>query len=120
MRRELPEGFTVRYQHRNDYVRFRRPFYRKLVGNATVNVYTAERRNTVATVMDPDGEIVVTGRAILRPGDQFSRRLGREIALGRALKTLERAREMLGEGNEDPELPSAGIFAIESPEAEEA
>ncbi|MHC4748338.1 MAG: hypothetical protein ACYTFW_00555 [Planctomycetota bacterium] len=44
---------------------------------------------TVCEVLDADGNLIVEGRAICSLADNFNYRLGREIALGRAVMQLE-------------------------------
>jgi hypothetical protein len=77
-RTQLPDGYSVRYWHTftNTTPRGRRiPDFRP-------------HRCTFAFLFDENGEHVSQGVAVCGPYDQFNRRLGRTIALGRALKAL--------------------------------
>lgn len=89
MKRELPEGYTVKYLHRHGVGRIAPRWC--LVGFDHLSpVYHGH--STQAVVFDPDGNIAAKGVAMCRPEDQFSKRLGRTIALGRALKKLNKKR----------------------------
>lgn len=46
------------------------------------------RRSTAATIYGANGDIIATGFAMCNPSDQFNKRIGRDIARGRALKRL--------------------------------
>lgn len=92
MKRELPEGYTVDYVHRHGVGR-RRP---ARLEPTPISFLSTERyhqiaggHSTEAVVCTSGGVIVSIGVAMCRPEDQFSKRLGRIIALGRALKALE-------------------------------
>lgn len=80
--RELPDGYTVRYYHEHGIGR--------LVPAWAFGIEPIrEGHSTLARVLDGDGKTAAEGIAMCRPGDQFSKRLGRTIALGRALKYLD-------------------------------
>lgn len=76
MRYQLPEGYKVYYEYVNGYVT---PDRRLLDGN---------RRCTIAYVKNTDDEDVASAFAMCRPEDNFSKAIGRAIALGRALKAM--------------------------------
>ena len=85
-RRTLPEGFTVIYDHERPYV----------VGNMLVVGFRVNGQQplprggcTVATILDADRNLVAFGEATCHERDNYNRRIGRMIALGRALKNLE-------------------------------
>jgi len=44
--------------------------------------------NTVVEVFGGNGQVLATGESKCRPDENYNRRIGREIALGRALKQL--------------------------------
>ncbi len=84
MKRQLKEGQVARYKHQHRLVTFNRPI------SAQVPVW---RFTTHAQVLATDGTVIAEGDAICRPEDQFSRKIGRDISLGRALKSLEQKSE---------------------------
>jgi hypothetical protein len=104
--RSLPDGFYVRYTHfRRGVVRgragmdgfrpapaFDRPVYGTLhelrEAGAEVEPKGGE---TFAVLFGPDGEAVMTGTAMCRDDEVFSKAFGRHISLQRALKGLEEA-----------------------------
>lgn len=75
---ELPVGYSVRYRH-----------HRVAVDN-DLRLLGPKGGETEARVYGPDDSLVAIGVAVCHPSDNFSRRLGRSIALGRALKQLFR------------------------------
>lgn len=88
MRPELPEGYYVRFRHRRIVVGG--PFY---VDEINVDGYTlgrpaAKGGETEARVYGPDDSLIAVGVATCHARDNFNRRIGRDIALGRALKQL--------------------------------
>lgn len=76
MKREVPEGLKVRYVR--GWTNYS-PKSRMLPNTS---------RYTSAIVIDENDAVVAEGHAVCCPRDHFNKRLGREIALGRALKTL--------------------------------
>lgn len=87
MNRELPEGYTVRYKHFHGPARHAPPW---CLSDADRWGTVVLGHSTTAVIFDPEGRAMAGGLAMCRPEDQFSKRLGRTIALGRALKQLER------------------------------
>lgn len=80
----VPEHLTVRYSHVRNW-KVEMTF--KMDGG--VRRYIDEKGGTtVATILDGD-KIVARGRAKCHPRENYNKRLGRAIALGRALKALE-------------------------------
>ena len=43
---------------------------------------------TICTILDEEDRIITTGSSRKSPRDQFSRKIGREIALGRAINRM--------------------------------
>jgi Rv2632c-like len=74
--RELPEGWRVEYAH-----------YRVPAPNDKTP--RAKGGATVAVLYDAEGEFIVDGMARCHPRDNYCKQLGRTIALGRALKSLQ-------------------------------
>lgn len=76
MLRELPEGFSVKFRHT-------RHWSDELCG------ISPKGGETEAFVYEPgNNHVVAFGAAYCSPKDNFSRPLGRKIALGRALQQL--------------------------------
>lgn len=78
MKRELPEGARVKFRHE-----------RVLDDVAMVKPRGGK---TTATIVLSDGT-EVTGESLCSKKDNYSKRLGRDISLGRALANLERRTE---------------------------
>jgi hypothetical protein len=72
--RVLPEGFTVEFQHQRYYDQS--------------GQIQAKGGVTLASIFDSDGVIVAQALAACSPHDNFNKRIGRDISLGRALKKL--------------------------------
>ena len=121
MKRELPDGHTVRYTHYrlvelaadpanyetldkyledNFHVTRLTDEVRKLVSDDEARVLEWGGE-TLATVRDPDGEIVARASAYCNLTDQFNKKLGRIISLGRALKDLEQRVQVNTEENDE-------------------
>lgn len=76
MRRTLPEGAKVKYWHER-------------ATDPEMHVLIEPRGGkTVAKIILPDGS-EITGEARCSDRDNYSKKIGRDIALGRALKSLE-------------------------------
>lgn len=73
---ELPAGYTVRYRHRREPLGWQGP-------------PDPKGGETEARVYGPDDSLVAIGIATCHIRDNFCRRIGRDIALGRALKQLK-------------------------------
>jgi hypothetical protein len=80
MRPTLPEGHTVRFHHQ----RYHKNAY-KIGSKAIVD---PKGGSTLAVVRDAEGIIVAEAEARCSRKDNFTKRIGRDISLGRALKTL--------------------------------
>lgn len=77
---KLPEGFTVHV----DYItRCRKPFNE-----------SAPKWLTLAKLIDRDGKVVARGMSKCGPKDNPNRKIGRAIAIGRALKQYHERRIM--------------------------
>lgn len=76
---QVPDGYDVHYEHER--------FEPRLIEGRTLNREVHGR--TTAFVQKDDGDVVAEGVAWCGIHDQFNRRLGRTIALGRALKKME-------------------------------
>jgi hypothetical protein len=74
MTRVLPEGIEARFTWHPTHVT---PNARFLDESALA---------TICTLTDVDGNIVARAQAMLSPKDNFNEAIGKEIALGRALK----------------------------------
>jgi hypothetical protein len=81
VRPQLPEGYYVKYRHNR--VTTDGEF---TAGNAP----GAKGGETEARIYGPDDSLVALGIATCHERDNFCRRIGRDIALGRALKQLSR------------------------------
>lgn len=81
MLRELPAGYSVRYHHERE----REPVDADAFGDIL-----PKGGRTEALIFDAEGNQVASGEAICRPDENFQKRLGRIVALGRALQELER------------------------------
>lgn len=83
MRPQLPEGYSVRYRHS-----------RMTAAGAMIPpgdmllAPSPKGGETEAKVFDRDGSLAAMGVATCHERDSFNRRIGRDIALGRALKRL--------------------------------
>lgn len=100
MRPQLPEGYTVKYRHRRMTARgdmYSLGSYERGLGEfLSVSPKGGE---TEAKVYGPDDAVVAIGVATCHERDNFNRRIGRDIALGRALKRLEQKQLMAQAGN---------------------
>jgi hypothetical protein len=85
-RPQLPEGYRVKYRHGRmstggiDFV----------AGMSWSGLPSPKGGETEARVYGPDDSLVALGIATCHERDNFCRRIGRDIALGRALKQLDR------------------------------
>ena len=82
--REIPAGHRVRYKHE-------RAYYDKGPFAHIHDSYSLlpQGGKTIARIIDPEGNEIARGEAVCRPDENFKKAMGREIALGRALKQLE-------------------------------
>lgn len=86
MQRQVPEGYRVWITH-----------YRDPNEILSIALKLAEEGKeqtpiiavTEAKILDPDGNVVVIAYSHCSQSDQFSKRRGRLVATGRALKKLE-------------------------------
>jgi len=89
----LPEGWRVVYAHGTnvdpDTGTYRLTYTSR--GRWIRNSDRELRRWTRAVIRDDANGVIAQGLAILHPGDQWNRRLGNRIALGRAVKSARRA-----------------------------
>ena len=87
MRLQIPEGFEVRISHTrratNGDIYAPAELLRK------IGMTISPRGGRTVAHLVKNGEIVVSGVAKCGPRDNFNRRIGRDIAIGRALKELE-------------------------------
>ena len=87
MRPQLPDGYQVKYRHRRmttGGVEFEPAGSRSF----SFLALSAKGGETEAKVYGPDDSVVAIGVATCHERDNFCRRIGRDIALGRALKRL--------------------------------
>lgn len=85
---QLPEGWTAEYQHiheKDDADIAWRAISRTLHPRRSAFMTNG---TTLCVVRNEEGHIVATGCASACPKDQFSKPLGRQISLGRALKNM--------------------------------
>jgi len=68
-----------------------RPKTSRSSGDRVVESYAAKGGYTRVDILDENGAIVSTGWAHCHPSDNYNRKLGHEIALGRALKPRKHA-----------------------------
>jgi hypothetical protein len=76
MTRQLPEGYTVEYEHRR----------RRLRDGVSIHPRGGK---TIAYVFNADRVLVATGEALCLSTENYNRKLGAQIALARALMILE-------------------------------
>jgi hypothetical protein len=85
---ELPEGFTVKVSHYRYVTVFNESFTPELMsGLEWRGNYQPHSKGgkTIANVYDPDGNRIGTGVAYCNHRDNFNYKIGREIAVGRAM-----------------------------------
>lgn len=87
MRPQLPDGYKVKYRHRR-LAAGSGHYIDELAHGSFPIAPAAKGGETEAKVYDPDDSVVAIGVATCHERDNFSRRIGRDIALGRALKRL--------------------------------
>ncbi len=92
----LPDGYTVKYEHRRRYM---------LAAHHMPNP-EAKGGSTVAHVYDAEGTLVAEGTAIVHPNDNYNKRIGRAVSLGRALKQLGDPYSFKVEGRSYVAVPS--------------
>ncbi len=78
MKRTLPEGARVKFRHERLY--------------NDIAIAKPRGGKTIATIVLPDGT-EVTGESRCSKRDNYSKRLGRDISLGRALASLEKGEQ---------------------------
>lgn len=85
MKREIPEGMTVRVSHLRRF-----PGVSGYISKRAMHGAIPESKGgmTIASVWE-DGVLMAGGFARCSIMDNYSKRIGRDIALGRALKQLE-------------------------------
>jgi hypothetical protein len=83
---KLPDGYTVKYKYDRDIVKRER---KTLLSDNVIFELASKGGTTTATIYDQDGNMAARGFARCRPDEQFNKRLGKLISLGRALKALE-------------------------------
>ena len=92
MRYEVPEGHRVVYRYTLEPSKRPVPVppsQRKLSGAHPGEEFAYVLTEvTTATILDPEGKFVASGEAYKNPAEQFCRRIGRDIARGRAAKEL--------------------------------
>jgi hypothetical protein len=85
MTRQLPDGLRVQYGH------VRETKEGRLIERRNGLTILPRGGRTYASLVRPDGKQVAAGWSICHPDDNYSKVLGREIALGRAIKALSEA-----------------------------
>jgi hypothetical protein len=81
---KVPEGYSVKFTHR----RFHRSAH---PGKFDDHPVLSEKGGwTTARLIGPDGLVVLAETAYCHPSDNYNKRIGRAVSLGRALR---RARE---------------------------
>ena len=80
MLREVPDGCKVRYKHERVV---------NWAGGRRTDDISPKGGRTIARILDAEGTELALGEAVCRPDEQFNKKIGRMVALGRALKALE-------------------------------
>jgi len=78
--RSLPAGHYVKYQHNR---------LNEFSPDGSWARFSPTGGTTVARIYNSEDQQVAAGEARCSPSEQFNRRLGRDIALGRALAQLD-------------------------------
>ena len=78
---ELPDGLRVKFRHE-------RAYHDPLFDIEDSFSLSPKGGKTIARILDADENLVAEGVAVCSAKDNFSRPLGRKIALGRALRAL--------------------------------
>lgn len=86
MQRQLPEQYKAKFRHERNVITVP---HTKLDEEEKV-IVDPKGGKTIARIIDSEGNLISEGYAICRPDEQFNRRLGRTIALGRALSVLDK------------------------------
>jgi hypothetical protein len=79
---ELPAGYKVEYTHNRLYEHLPR-------GMSFVTTLSAKGGSTKAEIFDGAGVLVTTGVAACSIDENYNKKIGRNVSLGRALKSLE-------------------------------
>lgn len=94
MKPVVPDGLTVKFWHERfpSYYGIEErtiltPFFPKELREQKITPH-AKGGQTVARLYDVEGNLVAEGVATCHENDNYNRRIGRDIALGRALKAL--------------------------------
>lgn len=89
MSHKIPNGFRVEYNYIRPKVSVfvESPFFEGMFERR--QVISPKGGTTIASVRDEYGNLVASGRARCAKSDRFVKRIGRDIALGRALEELE-------------------------------
>lgn len=87
--RNLPEGYKVFVTHFRRW-EGERAYMTKFDGlSEGLKKILPTGGATEAVIMDPEGNLVASAYAACSKRDHFSKRIGRDIAVGRAIKRLE-------------------------------
>lgn len=82
MKPTLPEGYTAKYKHiRHSYTLF--PSVDR------VRILSPRGGETICFILNQENVVVANGTAKCSPEDNYNKATGRNIALGRALKSME-------------------------------
>lgn len=84
------DGIRYRVYHE----RARVPLRPEKFSTAEITVESPYGGSTLVHILGAEDEILAVGRADVSPRDRFNRKLGRTIALGRALKEFRRPKEI--------------------------
>lgn len=67
--------------------------WRHVNGNFTVRNQEVQTKATQCLIKDKNDEVVCVGEAVLSPGDNFSRNIGRRLSMKKALTELKLTKE---------------------------
>lgn len=83
----LPDRYHVRYEHCRNYMTGPRVFHKGFDSPPMAS----KGGTTICYIENEDNQVVVSGMAVCSKEDQYNKKIGRAISLGRAMKELEKA-----------------------------
>lgn len=83
MKPTLPDGWRAKFDHR----RVTRDGA-EAGADTPPGEYSPQGGSTVVRVYDPDGELAAEVATRIHPRDNFCKRIGRDVSLGRAIRQL--------------------------------
>lgn len=84
---QVPEGLVAQYEHCRNYD----PVIEGYTENTVVITPTVSPcgGTTICRILDENRVVVAVGEALCADNDQYVKKIGRDISLGRALKELD-------------------------------